>query len=102
MKFSDFVNVASIRADLAADEKPAAIRELVEGLASAGAIAATDVFAGPIDVCSRAVAAVIRRRVSSTCSARRAIRYGRDFSELTCSPILTCLASRVQYTDLFT
>ena len=43
MKFSDFVNVASIRADLAADEKPAAIRELVEGLASAGAIAPTDV-----------------------------------------------------------
>ena len=43
MKFSDFVNVASIRADLAADEKPDAIRELVEGLASAGAIAATDV-----------------------------------------------------------
>jgi mannitol/fructose-specific phosphotransferase system IIA component (Ntr-type) len=43
MKFSDFVNVASIRADLAADEKPAVIRELVEGLASSGAIAAGDV-----------------------------------------------------------
>jgi PTS system fructose-specific IIA component/PTS system nitrogen regulatory IIA component len=43
MKFSDFVNVASIRADLAADEKPAVIRELVEGLAAAGAIQAPDV-----------------------------------------------------------
>jgi PTS system fructose-specific IIA component/PTS system nitrogen regulatory IIA component len=43
MKFSDFVNVASIRADLAADEKPAVIRELVEGLAASGAIAAGDV-----------------------------------------------------------
>lgn len=38
MKFSDFVNVSSIRADLGADDKPAVIRELVEGLAAAGAI----------------------------------------------------------------
>jgi PTS system fructose-specific IIA component/PTS system nitrogen regulatory IIA component len=43
MKFSDFVNVASIRADLAADEKPAVIRELVEGLAAAAAIPAGDI-----------------------------------------------------------
>ncbi len=43
MKFSDFVNIASIRADLAADDKPAVIRELVEGLASSGAIAVGDV-----------------------------------------------------------
>src|ERR1041384_2010040 len=43
MKFSDFVKVAAIKADLAADEKPAAIRELVESLAGSGAIAATDV-----------------------------------------------------------
>ena len=32
MKFSDFINVASIRADIGADEKPAVIRELVESL----------------------------------------------------------------------
>jgi PTS system fructose-specific IIA component/PTS system nitrogen regulatory IIA component len=43
MKFSDFVNVASIKADLAADEKPVAIRELVESLAAAGAIAQAEV-----------------------------------------------------------
>jgi nitrogen PTS system EIIA component len=43
MKFSDFINVASIKADLAADEKPAAIRELVESLAAAGAIAEAEV-----------------------------------------------------------
>jgi len=42
MKFADFINVASIKADLAADEKPAAIQELVESLAAAGAIAAAD------------------------------------------------------------
>jgi len=39
MKFSDFVNVASIKADVQADDKPAVIRELVESLAAAGAIA---------------------------------------------------------------
>jgi PTS system fructose-specific IIA component/PTS system nitrogen regulatory IIA component len=38
MKFSDFINVASIKADVQADEKPAVIRELVESLAAAGAI----------------------------------------------------------------
>src|SRR5262245_39268884 len=43
MKFSDFINVASIKADLAADDKPAVIRELVESLAQAGAIAEADV-----------------------------------------------------------
>jgi PTS system nitrogen regulatory IIA component len=42
MKFSDFINVASIKADLTADDKPAAIRELVESLAASGAIAAAD------------------------------------------------------------
>ena len=42
MKFADFVNVASIKADLAADDKPAAIRELVESLAASGAISAAD------------------------------------------------------------
>jgi len=42
MKFADFINVASIKADLAADEKPAAIQELVESLAASGAIAAAD------------------------------------------------------------
>jgi nitrogen PTS system EIIA component len=43
MKFSDFINVASIRADLSADDKPTVIRELVESLARAGSIAETDV-----------------------------------------------------------
>ena len=38
MKFSDFINVASINADVQGDEKPAVIRELVESLAAAGAI----------------------------------------------------------------
>jgi nitrogen PTS system EIIA component len=43
MKFSDFVNVASIRADLTAEDKPTVIRELVESLARAGAIAEAEV-----------------------------------------------------------
>jgi len=43
MKFSDFINVASIKADVASDEKPEVIRELVESLAGAGAIAADQV-----------------------------------------------------------
>jgi len=38
MKFSDFINVASIRADIQADDKPAVIHELVESLAASGAI----------------------------------------------------------------
>jgi len=38
MKFSDFINVASIKADIQADDKPAVIHELVESLAAAGAI----------------------------------------------------------------
>jgi len=43
MKFADFINVASIRADLGAEDKPAVIQELVQSLAAAGAIAETDV-----------------------------------------------------------
>lgn len=43
MKFSDFVSVAAIRADLGADEKPAIIRELVESLAAAGGVKSEDV-----------------------------------------------------------
>src|SRR5262245_22699159 len=43
MKFADFINVTSIKADLEADDKPAVIRELVESLAQSGAIAAEDV-----------------------------------------------------------
>jgi len=53
MKFSDFINVASIRADIGADEKPAVIRELVESLSQAGAIAEPDV--------SGIVAAIMKR-----------------------------------------
>jgi mannitol/fructose-specific phosphotransferase system IIA component (Ntr-type) len=43
MKFSDFISVAAIKADLAADEKPDAIRQLVQSLSSAGAIAPGEV-----------------------------------------------------------
>jgi PTS system nitrogen regulatory IIA component len=43
MKFSDFINVASVRADLEADDKPAIIKELVESLARNGAIALDEV-----------------------------------------------------------
>jgi len=43
MKFSDFINVSSIKADLSADDKPTVIRELVNSLAAAGAIAEHDV-----------------------------------------------------------
>src|SRR5882724_3181126 len=43
MKFSDFINVASVRADLEADDKPAIIKELVESLARNGAIAPDEV-----------------------------------------------------------
>ena len=38
MKFSDFINVASIKADIQADDKPAVIHELVASLAASGAI----------------------------------------------------------------
>jgi PTS system fructose-specific IIA component/PTS system nitrogen regulatory IIA component len=43
MKFADFINVASIKADLAAEDKPEVIREMVESLAQAGAISPGDV-----------------------------------------------------------
>jgi mannitol/fructose-specific phosphotransferase system IIA component (Ntr-type) len=43
MKFSDFINVASIKADIAAHDKSAVIHELVESLATAGAINSADV-----------------------------------------------------------
>jgi PTS system fructose-specific IIA component/PTS system nitrogen regulatory IIA component len=43
MKFSDFINVTSIKADLASDDKPTVIRELVESLAQSGAIAVEEV-----------------------------------------------------------
>src|SRR6266566_125135 len=42
MKFSDFINVASIKANLQADEKSTVIRELVDSLAAAGAVAPAD------------------------------------------------------------
>jgi PTS system fructose-specific IIA component/PTS system nitrogen regulatory IIA component len=43
MKFSDFINVSSIQADLASDDKSAVIHELVESLARSGAIAEGEV-----------------------------------------------------------
>jgi PTS system fructose-specific IIA component/PTS system nitrogen regulatory IIA component len=42
MKFSDFIISSAIRADLATEDKPAVIRELVQSLADAGAIRAGD------------------------------------------------------------
>jgi PTS system fructose-specific IIA component/PTS system nitrogen regulatory IIA component len=43
MKFADFIHVTSLKADVAADDKPGAIRELVQSLADAGAIGSADV-----------------------------------------------------------
>jgi PTS system fructose-specific IIA component/PTS system nitrogen regulatory IIA component len=43
MKFADFINVQSIRADLQSDDKPDVLRELVQSLADSGAIAASEV-----------------------------------------------------------
>jgi PTS system fructose-specific IIA component/PTS system nitrogen regulatory IIA component len=43
MKFSDFISVSAIKADVAADEKSAVIRELVESLAASGAVLEADV-----------------------------------------------------------
>jgi PTS system fructose-specific IIA component/PTS system nitrogen regulatory IIA component len=43
MKFSDFVSVPAIKADLNALDKPGVIRELVESLATAGSIKQEDV-----------------------------------------------------------
>ena len=40
MKFADFVMPKAIRADLAADDKEGVIREMVQALADAGAVAA--------------------------------------------------------------
>ena len=42
MKFSDFVNVKAIKADVASLDKPGVIRELVDSLAAAGAIKSAD------------------------------------------------------------
>jgi len=53
MKFSDFINLSSIKADLASDEKPEVIRELVQSLATAGAIA--------VDQVDGIVAAIMKR-----------------------------------------
>jgi mannitol/fructose-specific phosphotransferase system IIA component (Ntr-type) len=43
MKFSDFVSIPAIKADLTSLDKPGVIRELVESLATAGAIKQEDV-----------------------------------------------------------
>lgn len=43
MKFSDFVSVPAIKADLTSIDKPGVIRELVMSLSAAGAIKAADV-----------------------------------------------------------
>lgn len=42
MKFADFVNVGAIQANLTADDKEGVIRELVQSLATAGAIKNAD------------------------------------------------------------
>lgn len=43
MRFSDFVSVPSIKADLASFDKPGVIQELVQSLADAGAIQRSEV-----------------------------------------------------------
>ncbi|ADB17103.1 putative PTS IIA-like nitrogen-regulatory protein PtsN [Pirellula staleyi DSM 6068] len=43
MKFADFVSVGSIKADLAAEDKPGVIQEMVGSLAAAGAIKESEV-----------------------------------------------------------
>lgn len=43
MKFSDFVSVEAIRAELTAEDKPGVIRELSDALKEAGKISSTDV-----------------------------------------------------------
>ena len=43
MKFADFIRVTAIKAEMNAEDKPDAIRELVQSLAGAGAIEASDV-----------------------------------------------------------
>jgi PTS system fructose-specific IIA component/PTS system nitrogen regulatory IIA component len=43
MKFADFINDQSIKADLQSDDKPEVLRELVQSLADSGAIAGGDV-----------------------------------------------------------
>ena len=43
MKFSDFIKVTAIKADLASFDKPGVIRELVESLAAAGSVKGSDV-----------------------------------------------------------
>jgi PTS system nitrogen regulatory IIA component len=43
MRFSDFVSVSAIKADLTTLDKPSVIRELVESLAAAGSIKQSDV-----------------------------------------------------------
>jgi len=42
MKFADFIQVAAIKSDLAADDKEGVIRELVESLVGSGALQAED------------------------------------------------------------
>ena len=42
MKFSDFVVAPAIRADIAADDKPSVIQEMVASLAAAGAVRQED------------------------------------------------------------
>ena len=60
------------------------------------------VFAGPALVCRRTAASVMRWRVSSTCSARRRMRYGRRLGERDCLLDIDTSDITVQYTPLFT
>jgi len=43
MKFADFINESAIKSDIGAPDKPTVIRELVESMSKAGAIAADQV-----------------------------------------------------------
>jgi PTS system fructose-specific IIA component/PTS system nitrogen regulatory IIA component len=43
MKFADFINLKSVQAEMTAEDKPTAIKELVEGLARTGSISESEV-----------------------------------------------------------
>ena len=69
---------------------------------ASSATAAIEEWAGPTVVWRRTAASVMRVRVSSTCSARRRMRYGRDLIERICSLDIDIRSVGVHCTTLFT
>ena len=65
-------------------------------------MAAIEEWAGPMLVWRRTAAAVMRWRVSPTCSARRFMRYGRDLIERIRSLDIDIGCREVHCTALFT